>query len=150
MPFQINLIVLNCQSQWVDQLLLKAALVLFGQLMVHRQNFIARVWLQPMELLTLGGKNVAFGIDLKSLNANQRVIYANSFDVSKLNFESFEIGYKNEKVNLKVLLLKFGLSSQFIISEFTDEGEECTNKCAIHNGSYYWCWTRCTKRRVLK
>ena len=71
-----------------DQVLLKAALVLFGQLMVHHQNLIARVGLHIVELLTLGGKNVASGIDLKSLNASQRVIYANSFDVSKLNFES--------------------------------------------------------------
>ena len=68
--------------------MLKAALELFGQLMVNHQNLIAMVGLHLMELLTLGGNNVASGIYLKSLNACQRVIYANSFDVSKLNFES--------------------------------------------------------------
>ena len=57
--------------------MLKAVLVLFGQMGIQLK-FTAKVKLKLMELNTLGGKNVAPGMDL---NVNQRVIDANSIHI---------------------------------------------------------------------
>ena len=61
----------------MEKIMLKAVLVLFGQMGIQLK-FTAKVKLKLMELNTLGGKNVAPGMDL---NVNQRVINANSLYV---------------------------------------------------------------------
>ena len=69
----------------MEKIMLKAVLVLFGQMGIQLK-FTAMV--NMMELSTLGGKNVAPGMDL---NVNQRVTNSNSSSTNSSTLTNLDI-----------------------------------------------------------